>query len=259
MDRRLQNETISAKQLATNVAESMSAPATTLLGYCELLLQKPDLDDNIRTDLRVIRDYARQTVDIVNRLWSFSGRRYHRPRPVRVQDLWSAISTELQISLAGRFELKVLSRNETSVALVDRASLERGILSLANNALSVMSEAGRFLMIISETTIIPSGEPVFSPAREMYSVAEIRVSGLTISSEHFLNIEDPLFRVELVKSGSNRVTSISSFYEELQEAGVTVDSNIGPNGDVRFQIFLRLLDKMDSPYEHGSALTSSKR
>lgn len=254
MNRQLENESISARQLATNVAESMSGPATALLGYCELLLQNAELDSNVRADLGVIRDYAKKTVDVVDRLWTFSGRRYHRPSSVRVLDLWLAISTELRASLTDRFELKVSSCDASSTAIVDRTSLERGILSLASNALGAMSKNGRLVIDISETTVPPSAELSFSSEREVYSVAEIRVSGLATLAQRFLDIGDPLFKSELAGSERTRETGICSFYEDLQDAGAIVDSSIAPNGDVRFQIFLKLLNKPDSQTGKRSTL-----
>jgi PAS domain S-box-containing protein len=81
----MQDRLASIGQLTSGLAHELNNPLTSVINYSSLLLER-DLPEDVNQDLKVIRDEARRTADIVKTLLAFTRKQPLEKQPVNIND-----------------------------------------------------------------------------------------------------------------------------------------------------------------------------
>ena len=129
--------------LAAGVAHEINNPLGVILGFCDLLLQKSDMDSQTYSDLKIIERQGHHCKEIVENLLSFSRSEKIGLETVDLNtclnDLFKVVGHTLEMH---RIELTT----ELTVGLpkinADPRQLQQVFLNVINNAVSAMGHGG---------------------------------------------------------------------------------------------------------------------
>ncbi|MDO8568234.1 MAG: PAS domain S-box protein, partial [Dehalococcoidales bacterium] len=81
-----QDRLASIGQLVSGVAHEINNPLTGVIGFSELLLNRKDLPEDVKADLKIVNDEAMRTVKIVKNLLTFARRQPEGKAPVDINE-----------------------------------------------------------------------------------------------------------------------------------------------------------------------------
>jgi len=115
-------------QLVSGVAHEVNNPLTAILGFADLLVERPDVPESARRDLRVILQEAQRTKQIVQNLLSFA-----RQMPRSTKSAISSANTRATASLPRVF---MVLCETTTASVHDGTGSTIGIASISPRAIS---------------------------------------------------------------------------------------------------------------------------
>jgi PAS domain S-box-containing protein len=183
-------------QLVSGVAHEVNNPLTAILGFADLLLENPELADDVKDDLRVIVQESQRTREIVQNLLSFARQTPPEKQAVNVnQVLRRTISLRSYDLSSHDIELRQELDADLPETLGDAHQLQQVFLNILNNACDAVRDTGRH------------GSVVISTARVGNSIeVRFRDSGTGISNPE--RIFDPFYTTKEVGKGTGLGLSI---------------------------------------------------
>jgi two-component system NtrC family sensor kinase len=131
-------------QLVSGVAHEVNNPLTAILGFADLLLENPELGDDVKDDLQVIVQESQRTREIVQNLLSFARQTPPEKQGVDVnQVLRRTIS--LRAYDLGSHDIELAEEFDAQLPEIigDAHQLQQVFLNILNNACDAVRETGR--------------------------------------------------------------------------------------------------------------------
>jgi len=185
-------------ELASGVAHEINNPLTGVIGYSQLLLERPDVPQDIKDDLKVINEGAERVSDIVKRLLSFA----RQTKPARSHvDINSILASVLQLRgyhlKSNNISVTTAFDPDLPITLADAGQLQQVFLNLIVNAETEMKEAhnkGKLLIATSKS----NGNILIS----------FKDNGRGIPPANLQKIFDPFFTTREVGEGAGLGLSV---------------------------------------------------
>ena len=183
-------------QLVSGVAHEVNNPLTAILGFADLLLENPELNDQVRDDLQVIVQESQRTREIVQNLLSFA--RQTPPEKQRV-DVNQVIRRTISLRAydMSSHGIELIEQFDSSLPEIvgDAHQLQQVFLNILNNACDAVRETERRGRIVV-TTSRASG------------LVEIHFRDNGTGIRHPERIFDPFFTTKEVGKGTGLGLSI---------------------------------------------------
>jgi signal transduction histidine kinase len=229
-------------QLAGGIAHDFNNMLTAILGYCELLLEDPDLGETQRRDLREIEKAGKTAAQLTRRLLAFSRREMVEPVVLDANDVVRGMDNMLN-RLLGE-QITVTTRLEPALHHVkaDRSQLEQVLLNLAMNARAAMPNGGQ--MVIETANVhLPEGlaSPYLAVPPGHYVMIAVRDEGGGMTPDVLQHLFEPFFTTKHTGKGTG--LGLATVYGVVKQGsgGITVESEV-ERGSV-FRIYLPRSDE----------------
>lgn len=183
-------------QLVSGVAHEVNNPLTAILGFADLLLENPELNNQVKDDLQVIVQESQRTREIVQNLLSFA--RQTPPEKQRVdihQVLRRTISLRAYDMSSHNIELIEQFDSILPEIVGDAHQLQQVFLNILNNACDAVRETERRGRIVVTTS-------------HLADLVEIQFRDNGTGIRHPERIFDPFFTTKEVGKGTGLGLSI---------------------------------------------------
>src|SRR5467141_2431214 len=205
-------------QLVSGVAHEVNNPLTAILGFADLLVERPDVPESARRDLRVILQEAQRTKQIVQNLLSFARQMPPQRKPVELNSILRR-TVQLRAYDFNSHGVEVVERLDESLPAVvgDSHQLQQVFLNILNNAYDAVRETAR-----------PARIEIRSASANPFVEISFRDNGMGIADPE--RIFDPFFTTKDVGKGTGLGLSIC--YGIVREHGgeIVCHNNLDSEG-----------------------------
>lgn len=183
-------------QLVSGVAHEVNNPLTAILGFADLLIENPELNDQVKDDLQVIVQESQRTREIVQNLLSFA--RQTPPEKQRV-DVNQVIRRTISLRAydMSSHGIELIEQFDSSLPEIvgDAHQLQQVFLNILNNACDAVRETERRGRIVVTTC-------------HAVGLVEIHFRDNGTGIRHPERIFDPFFTTKEVGKGTGLGLSI---------------------------------------------------
>jgi PAS domain S-box-containing protein len=204
-------------EMAAGIAHEINNPLTSVIGFSQLLLEKQNIPEDIKDDIRVIADGSRRVADIVKRLLTFA----RQTKPIKtLANLNELIENTLKLRdyVLKTANIEVVKRFDPELpwSIVDPGQLQQVFLNLIVNAEQAMKKAhGKGTLTIT------------SEKKENNILMSFKDDGLGITKENLGHLFEPFFTTKDVGEGTGLGLSLSRSIILEHGGRMSVESEFG--------------------------------
>ncbi len=235
-------------QLAGGVAHDFNNLLTSILGFCDLLLQKHGVGDPSFFDLSQIRQNANRAASLVRQLLAFSRKQPLKPKLIDVTENFVELNIMLKRFLGEQISLNFYHGQNLGFIKVDPTQFSQVIINLAINAKDAMNGKGS-LYISSRVENVKDdvrfGDNIVKAGT--FVVIDVTDTGCGISEENLSRIFEPFFSTKKNVVGSGTGLGLSMVYGIVQQTQGFIKVKSELNKGTTFSIYLPRFDGTEEP------------
>jgi len=222
-------------RLAAGVAHEINNPLTGVLTFTHMLLNRKDIDGEVREDLETIAQATERVRDIVKGLLDFSRQTKIEPEPTDINELIkNSVNLIANQALVKGVILCFDLQENLPKRTVDASQIQSVVINILLNGIDASDKGGH----ITVTTGLS-----VSTGKNRYKGIEIGITdtGCGISEENLDKLFDPFFSTKEVGKGTGLGLSVSYGIIERHGGTIQVKSKVGMG--TTFIIWLPLDEK----------------
>jgi signal transduction histidine kinase len=228
-------------RLAGGIAHDFNNMLTAILGYCELLLEDPDLGEHHRADVRQIERAGKTAAQLTRQLLAFSRREIVEPTVLDLNEIVAGMDNMLHRLVGEPVVMEMELAPGLDPVKVDRGQIEQVIMNLVVNARDAMPDGGR-LTVQTANVHLPEGvvSTYLSAPPGHYVMVAMRDGGAGMSPEVLQHLFEPFFTTKGTGQGTG--LGLATVYGIVKQSsgGIAVESESG-RGSV-FKIYFPRCD-----------------
>lgn len=220
----------SVGRLAAGVAHEINNPLTAVLTFAHLLLERKDLPEDARSDLKTISDATERVREIVRGLLDFSRQSTMNPETTDINELVTNAVALLENQAAVKnISLTFKPGDRIPDIKIDRSQIQSALINIILNAIDATDSGG--------TVLVLTGISVASNKPDQRGL-EIMVSdtGHGISDADMDKLFDPFFTTKDAGKGTGLGLAVSLGIIERHGGNITVRSKVGEGSAVTIWI-----------------------
>jgi two-component system, cell cycle sensor histidine kinase and response regulator CckA len=224
-------------RLAGGVAHDFNNALGIILGHVQLVSERPECSDQIRTGLGQVRRAADQAASLTRQLLAFSRKQVLQPKVLDLNDIVVEVQKMLTRVIGEDIELVTQLHPSLAGVKADPGQIEQVLMNLAVNARDAMPEGGRLTM---ETANVEADRTYVSrnPAALAGRCVLLRVkdTGHGMDAETLDHIFEPFFTTKEVGRGTG--LGLATVYGIVKQSGGNISVSSEPGKGTTFEIFL---------------------
>jgi PAS domain S-box-containing protein len=226
-------------RLAGGVAHEANNQMTVVLGAARLILGRPDLRPEIRSDLEYIQKAAQRTAAVTAQLLAFSRQQVMRPELLDLNRLVLGWEPVLRGVMGEDCEVTLRLRPEVGRIRADAGQLEQVLLNLALNARDAMSHGGTVTIETYQTELTPGYARLKVEAGVRpgwYAVLAVTDTGHGMDRTTSAKIFEPFFTTK--ETGQGTGLGLSTVYGIVKQSDGYVWVYSEPGQGSSFKVYL---------------------
>jgi signal transduction histidine kinase len=204
-------------ELAAGVAHELNNPLAAVQAFAQLLVDRDDLDETIKSDVETIYEEVQRATKITNNLLSFAGRHKPEKRLISINDVLER-SLELHAYLMRINNIEVVKELDPGLptTMADFHQIQQVFVNIINNAEQAMTEAnGKGKLLVKAERL---GEMIRTTFTD---------DGPGIPKENLNRIFDPFFTTKGVGKGTGLGLGISFSLVQEHAGHLYIESKLG--------------------------------
>lgn len=220
-------------QLSGGIAHDFNNILTTILGTCELALNRAFLDPSIRDSFNTIYKVGKGAADLVKQLLSFSRKQIIQPQLIKLNSILKESETMISTLIEEEIELCVECKARFDCILNDPIQIEQILLNLIVNARDAMPNGGKLIIRTENKTVSEHFCKTENVSLEPGEYVQMTIAdtGIGISEE----IKGKIFKPFFTTKGKERGTGLglASVYGILKQSNgdISVKSKEGEGSE----------------------------
>ena len=231
-ERLLQSQKLEAMgRLAGGVAHDFNNVLTAITGYSDLLLARPRLPEEVRTEVAEIKRAAQRAATLARQLLAFGGKQTLEPRVLALNEVVREIEAMLTRLIGEHIELRTTLADELGPVRVDPGQIEQVIVNLVLNARDAMPDGGTLTLATENVELdIP------------WVKLSVTDTGKGMDDQTAARIFEPFFTTKEAEKGTG--LGLATVYGIVEQSGGHVDVWSRPGEGAVFTV---LLPRADTP------------
>ncbi len=227
--------------LAGGVAHDLNNLLTPILGYGEMLLRSPGLDETYRRDVLEMVEAGKRARDLVRQLMAFGRKQVLEIKPLDLNEVVSGFRQLLRRTLHEDIHIDLVLEPVSKTVMADQRQMEQVLMNLAVNAQDAMPNGGTLTIETLEVEL-DGGHPGLSPGR--YVRLSVRDTGKGMDLETQSRIFEPFFTTKELGKGTG--LGLATVYGIIKQHGGDIRVHSEPGDGTTFQIFLPAIHRENS-------------
>jgi PAS domain S-box-containing protein len=223
-------------RLAGGIAHDFNNLLTIIIGYSDMLVNRPPAGDGGRGELEEVRKAGQQAAALTQQLLAFSRKQVLAPRILDLNDVIANLDRMLRRLLGEHIQL--VTRLDTSVGpvLVDQAQVEQVIVNLAVNARDAMPTGGTLTIETENVELGTAGRSAPGEPAGSFVALRVRDTGTGMDAETRQRVFEPFFTTKPLGKGTG--LGLATIYGIVQQSHghIEIDSAVGRGS--AFTVFL---------------------
>ena len=224
-------------RLAGGVAHDFNNLATAILGYCELLSETFDEQDQRRADIGEIRYAAERGAALTQRLLAFSRKQLIEFQPLQLNDIVLGTKRLLERLIGENVRVETRLAPDLGWILSDRGQIEQVLMNLAVNARDAMPQGGT---IVIETANVEIGEEHLEANPDANAGPHVALAlsdtGIGMNESTLSRVFEPFFTTK--PRGEGTGLGLATVYGIVRQAGGHIALKSKPEAGTTFRVFL---------------------
>lgn len=240
-------------QLAGGIAHDFNNQLTTIAGYGELLLSRPEVTSSpaARQEVTEIMRAARRASALTRRILVFSRRQTWQPVVICLNQIVRGMRDLLDRTLGAHIAIECHLDPDLEPVEIDVHQFEQVLTNLALNARDAMPEGGTLTLSTRMVTLDAQfcrDRPGFQPGPAV--LLEVADTGLGMDPEVLERLGEPFFTTKPPGQGTG--LGLTTVLNTIRQAQGHLQAQSRPGSGSTFQLFLPVADG------HAEALDSSE-
>ncbi len=228
-------------QLSGGIAHDFNNILTTILGTCELALNRAYLDNTIRDSFQTIYKVGKGAAELVKQLLAFSRKQILQPQLIHLNSIIKESETMITTLIEEEIELEIDCRAQFDCIISDPIQIEQIILNIVVNARDAMPAGGK--LIINTDNVFLSELACKSANLSLEPGEYIRMSiedtGTGMSDEVKRKVFKPFFTTKEKEKGTG--LGLASVYGIVRQSNGDIAVNSKEDEGSEFIIYLPLV------------------
>ena len=190
-------------RLAGGIAHDFNNVLMVISTNAQLLLQRDDLDDEVRTDIEDILEASNRATGLTRQLLVFSRRSVISPKIVDINDTVVELGKMIGRILGADIELAVIPEPDLWKTKIDVAQLEQVLMNLVTNARDAMPSGGKLTIETANVRLdsnYASRHMGVQPGH--YVRLTVTDTGVGIEQEHLDHLFEPFYTTKSEGTGT---------------------------------------------------------
>src|SRR5665213_801383 len=215
-------------QLAGGLAHDFNNLLGVILGYCEILEEKPDLAASSHAMIVEIHSAGTSAKNLTQSLLAFSRRQVLQPIFLDLNESVKRMDTMLNRLIGDDIQLKSILQEDLGTIKADPNQLEQVLMNLVINARDAMPKGGKIAVVTSNVEIDETYARQHSPIRPgRYVLLTVTDTGSGMDSETQSHIFEPFFSTKAPGRGTGLGLSTVFGIVKQSEGMISVYSEVG--------------------------------
>jgi two-component system cell cycle sensor histidine kinase/response regulator CckA len=235
-------------RLAGGIAHDFNNLLTVINGYSELVLQKMDAQDPLRSPLEEIRSAGQQCAELTGQLLAFSRKQVVQAQPLDVNRLIVESRAVLKRVIGDDVEFSVSLDPGLGTVLADHGQIYQVLMNLVVNAREAMPEGGRLVVETRNIELTPQlEERTARPGTAPFILLEVRDSGSGMDERTKRHLFEPFFTTK--KNRKSTGLGLATVFGIVTHGGGHIRVISEPGSGTTLKVYL--------PRIHASATVAS--
>jgi PAS domain S-box-containing protein len=241
--------------LAGGIAHDFNNILSAILGYTDMALMDPKMDDRSKRYLRQVYGAAERATGLVKQILSFSRQSDEKPRPVKVSPIMEEALKLLRASLPSTIDIQPDIQSEPDTVLAEPTQIHQILMNLCTNAAHAMQGRKGELKVSLTTAEIDSRDTLIAHHGALpgeFLKLTVSDTGVGIAPALLNRIYDPFFTTK--KPGEGTGMGLAVVYGIVKGYGgvITVESELGKG--TAFHVYLPLLTAEKSEWKKDAEI-----